>query len=459
MKIVADLHLHSKYSRAVSFNMTLENMAIWAAKKGINILATSDWTHPLWFVELSQKLEEDGSGLLKLKTTGYSLQSTEQSEISNSVVSRQSALDKQEVRFLLSCEISSIYSQEGKVRRIHNLIFVPILETANKINKELQTRGANLRADGRPIIGLSSKNLAELVLEIDERALIIPAHIWTPWFSLYGSNSGFDSIDQCFGDMSKYIYGIETGLSSDPAMNWRIAELDSRTILSFSDAHSLPKMAREATVFELEDVNYDCLYKAIRSSSEIGKNRVAFTIEFFPEEGKYHFTGHRNCNVSYSPKDTNGKLCPVCGKPLTIGVMQRIEDLATRSEQDVVIAKDDLGFVKSQSLNRPAYKMLVPLIEILAEALSAGQNTKTVLDEYDKLINSFGSELSVLIKTPLGELEKITNNRVVEAILKVRNGEIVIEPGFDGVFGTVKIWQDDKGVVKEEDDQSQLTLL
>lgn len=454
MKVVADLHLHSKYSRAVSSQMNLENMALWAVKKGINILATGDWTHPLWFAEISQKLEEDGSGLLKLK---HSVKGKEQSEVNNSSPSVKPSVIS-ETRFLLSCEISSIYSQDGKGHRIHNLVFVPSLLSAEKINKKLQSQGANLRSDGRSIIGISAKNLAELILSIDDRSLIIPAHIWTPWFSLYGSNSGFDLLEECFGDFSKYIYGIETGLSSDPAMNWRISDLDNRSILSFSDAHSLPKMAREATVFELEKLSYDSIFKAISSTNSL--NRVAFTIEFYPEEGKYHFTGHRSCNISLSPDQTkqNGSACPVCGRTLTIGVMHRVEDLASRSEQELAIVKNDANFIRSQALNRPQYKMSVPLLEILSEALESGQNTQTVYKEYDKLVNIFGSELSILLTAPFDQLEKVTNEHIVDGILKVRKGDIVIEPGYDGVFGTVKIWQESQEIVKE-DFKNQLSLL
>jgi len=256
MKFICDLHLHSKYSRAVSQDMVLSKMAEWARLKGINVLATGDFTHPFWFEQLKNELEDAGNGLLRLKSTDYRLQTT-------AVDRRQSTVDKQEVYFLLSCEVSSIYSQGGKTRRIHNLFFFPSLSSVEKFNGQLLKRGANLRSDGRPIVGLTSGDLLEIALECDQKALIIPAHIWTPWFSVFGSFSGFDSLSECFGDLVDYVYGVETGLSSDPAMNWRIADLDNKSILSFSDAHSLEKMGREATVFEADEISYENIYKAI----------------------------------------------------------------------------------------------------------------------------------------------------------------------------------------------------
>ena len=361
MKFVADLHLHSKYSRAVSQDMTLENIAKYAQLKGISVVATGDFTHPFWFNQLKTELVDAGNGLYQLKSTDHRLQTT-------AVDGRQSTVDEQEIYFLLSCEISSIYSQGGKGRRIHNLFFFPSLASVSKFNKKLLDKKVNLRSDGRPIVGISSRDLAQIALSCDEKVLIIPAHIWTPWFSLYGAFSGFDSIEECFGDMSKYIYGIETGLSSDPAMNWQIADLDTRAILSSSDAHSLLTMGREATVFEGKEVSYDAIYHAIagqaksfgklgklsksansvnqkvrnsdksdnptvRHSESSGVSRIVFTVEFHPEEGKYHYTGHRDCNFSQSPEETakDGDICAVCGRKLTIGVMHRVEQLKARN--------------------------------------------------------------------------------------------------------------------------------
>src|SRR3990167_6595760 len=306
MEIIADLHLHSKYSRAVSRDMVLPIMTQFAKKKGLNLLTTGDWTHPLWFREIKNDLKETEQGIFSLKESK----------------------DKNDPRFILSVEVSSIYSQGGKVRRIHSLLFAPNIETAEKMGQALVKRGANISSDGRPIVGLTPRNLLEMLMEIDERCFLIPCHAWTPWFSLYGSMSGFDSIEECFGDYSKYIFGVETGLSSDPSMNWRIKELENRSILSFSDSHSPMKMGRELTVFELQKLTFDNIKKAIMQNSK--SDKIAYTTEFYPEEGKYHYTGHRNCKIVYSPKDTKekGKICPVCHKNLTVGVMERVEALA-----------------------------------------------------------------------------------------------------------------------------------
>ena len=284
MQMICDLQIHSKYSRATSPRQNLPEISLWASKKGIDIIATGDWTHPLWFREIQSLLKEVSPGLFTLK--------------------QKLPEQKREVRFLLSTEISSIYSQGGQTRRVHNLIFSPSIETSAKIIAALQKQGCNLMADGRPIIGLSSIKLLELVLLIDPNCLFIPAHAWTPWFSIFGSKSGFNSIKECFGDLEKHIYAIETGLSSDPAMNWQISELDNRSILSFSDAHSGPKLGREATVFATinneqlttDKIQYIDIANAIKQKVD-SKLKIAYTIEFFPEEGKYHYTGHRACGI------------------------------------------------------------------------------------------------------------------------------------------------------------------
>ncbi len=417
MKFVADLHLHSKYSRACSQSLILENLEAWAVKKGIQVLATSDWTHPVWFLELKNKLEQAENGLYQLK------QSTK------------------EVYFLPSTEISSIYTQGGKQRRIHTLVFVPNLETAEKINSQLVQLGANLKSDGRPIIGLSAKDLAKLVLEVEPKSLVIPAHAWTPWFSIFGSQSGFDTIEECFGELSDKIFAIETGLSSDPAMNWRVGNLDNKQILSFSDAHSLEKIGREATVFDGE-LSYSGIYQAItKLPKETKETKIAFTVEFYPEEGKYHYTGHRNCGVKQTPEETAklGTTCPVCGKKLTVGVIHRVEELATRSVDELNLVSNE--FVKSQSFpHRPPYKKLVPLTEIIAQSLGLTESSKEVLANYDNLIEKFGSELSVLIKISLNDLQGKTTDKIIAGIEKVRKGEIFVDPGYDGVYGKVQIW-------------------
>jgi len=427
MKIVADLHLHSKYSRAVSQQMDLFYLEEWAKKKGIDLLGTGDFTHPLWFSELETKLKEVSEGIYVLKDHSSAA-----------------------VNFVLTCELSSIYSQGGRLRRIHNLVFAPSLATAKKINQELTRRGVNLLADGRPTLGLSAIHLAELIWSLDENCLIIPAHVWTPWFSLYGSKSGFDSLEECFGNFQNKIYAIETGLSSDPAMNWRIEELKNRSILSFSDAHSPTKLGREATVFKIKNkslknqVNFSFkdLAAAIKQEKE-AVWEISHTIEFYPEEGKYHYTGHRHCQISQSPQQTKTKgfICPVCGKPLTVGVMSRVEELASFNSQ-ILKKESHYGVIVNYSAlspNRPPYIMLVPLLEILTEALKTSSPQK-LLKAYENLIQNFQSELTVLIKTPIEQIAKVAGERVAEGIDKVRHGKIVIKPGFDGLFGLVKIW-------------------
>jgi uncharacterized protein (TIGR00375 family) len=405
-KFVADLHVHSAYARATSRNLNFDTLAQWAKLKGIHILSSADFTHPEWFRETKSKLKEEGNGFF-----GYN-----------------------EIKFVLGSEISSIYTQGGKQRRIHCLLFFPEIKDVEKFNL-LLGRKANLLADGRPIVGLRARDLLELALSVNEKAIFIPAHIWTPWFSLYGSNSGFDSIDECFGDLAKYVYAVETGLSSDPAMNWRVGELDNRSIVSFSDLHSTPKMGREVTVFDT-DLSYDGLLKALK------KQKITLTVEFFPEEGKYHFTGHRNCNVRHSPQETasRGIICPKCKKKLTIGVMHRVEQLAEKDRPE--------GFVSRQ---RPAFKRLVPLIEILAEVFGTQTQSLRVNQEYSKLVSAFGSELAILLRTPLSDLEKGSSVfKVVEGIEKVRKGSIVVDPGYDGVYGKVKIWPVSQNSGKQE---------
>ncbi len=340
MEIVTDLHLHSKYSRAVSPQMTLLEMAKWAGIKGIDLLGTGDFTHPLWLSEIKEKLDEE-AGILKLKDKG----------------NQKEKKDKRETKFLLTTEISSIYSQGGKTRKIHNLIIAPSVSVVEKINAELKKRGCNLSSDGRPIVGLSAKSVAEIVLTADDDCLIIPAHIWTPWFSMFGANSGFDSIEECFGEFSKYIYAVETGLSSDPEMNWRIADLAERSIVSFSDAHSGSKLGREATVLEVGELNYERVIGVIRGRRENkGDEKIKYTIEFYPEEGKYHWTGHRNCKVIFSPEDTSkkGTTCPVCGKRLTPGVMERVCELGARVSNRVYSSSSSLQ-LSSEIMNSKTF--------------------------------------------------------------------------------------------------------
>jgi uncharacterized protein (TIGR00375 family) len=456
MHYVTDLHLHSKYSRAVSPQMTLPVMSSYARQKGIDILTASDFTHPVWFKEIQSQLEEASEGLYSLKSE-YRIP---KSEINPNF---QNAKAQKEVLFMLSTEISSIYKQGEKLRRIHNLIFVPSFETADKFTKALVTRGCNLNADGRPIVGLSSEALLELLLSIDERAFLIPCHVWTPHFGVYGSASGFDSLDEAFGNLSKYIYGIETGLSSDPDMNWQVKELMNRTILSFSDAHSAPKMAREATVMDLEEPTYENVRRAIMrlSTKSQTKNKIVYTLEFYPEEGKYHFSGHRNCKVSVGPDGirSGGTTCPVCQKRLTEGVLYRVQELSDETLIGRVQAKKNEAGVTwyTDTMHiQPPYVKLVPLLEIAAESLSSTVASQKSKDLYAKLCAQLESELHVLLRAPISDIEKVGGMKVALGVTKIREGTISIEPGYDGEYGKVSIWKE--GEIKHMQDVPQLKL-
>ncbi len=437
MHVIADLQLHSRFSRAVSPQMTLPNIAAWAARKGIDLVATGDWMHPIWFREIESQLEEQGNGLLTLKSEAQST--------------------KSETFFLLATEVSSIYSQGGKVRRVHTLVWVPTIESARKISQEMTKRGCNLMSDGRPIVGLSCIHIAELVLSIEPRALIIAAHAWTPWFSVYGEKGGFESLDEAFGPYAKYIYAIETGLSSNPAMNWRIKELDARSIVSFSDAHSGPKLGREATVFTIPEISYEHIYEAIRTQTNI-----AYTIEFYPEEGKYHWSGHRACGIRWGPEDTKvkGTTCPVCGKPLVQGVVQRVEALADRSEKDLWLVKTKSGMIMSKAFpNRPPFAMLVPLQEIISEAIGSPVASPKVQGPYSAVTDALGGEFAVLLEASTDAIAKIAGERVAQGVDKVRRGDLVIDPGYDGVFGVVKLWREGEEKPLLDSSKEQLSLL
>lgn len=453
-ELVIDLHLHSRFSRAVSQKMNLTNMFLWGRMKGLNLLSVSDFTHPVWLREARSQLAEVNFGIYKLKNEKELIKELPQATKN----------DHLSTYFMLSTEVSSIYSEGGQVRRIHNLIFAPNLETVDKINKEFLKRGFNLSSDGRPILGISSKNLMELLLSIDNKIALIPCHIWTPWFSLYGSKSGYDAIEDCFGKYAKRIFAVETGLSSDPTMNWRINELENRSIVSFSDAHSMQKMGREATVLhkvqngnsKLETLNSkieekDITYDNIMNALVPGRERVfkiGYTIEFYPEEGKYHYTGHRNCNIVQTPSETkkNGDKCPVCGQGLTVGVMHRVEDLADTPEKNYVEDKDENGVVwmSAKSGNRPKYVNLVPLLEILSESLRAGVGTQTVEGMFKKLLTDLGTEHEILLRSSLKDIESIAGYRVAEGIEKVRSRNIHIVPGYDNTYGIVEIWDDNE---------------
>ena len=401
MEFIADFHIHSKYSRATSKEMNLESLNKWAKIKGIKVLGTGDFTHPEWLKNLKDKLEPAESGLFRL-----------------------SGVDS-ETRFILTTEVSCIYSKNNKTRKVHILIFAPSFEAVDNINVRLGWIG-NLKSDGRPILGLDAKELAKIVLESSSDCLIVPAHIWTPWFSIFGSRSGFDSIEECFEEYSKYIYAGETGLSSDPAMNWRVSLLDKISLLSNSDAHSPSKLGREANVFNLPSLSYSSIVAAIKTKNP---ESFLYTVEFFPEEGKYHYDGHRNCAVNLSPQESKkiNNICPVCRKPLTIGVLSRVEELADRPD----------GFEPENAI---PFKKLVPLEEIIAEALGVTVSAKKVSTEYNKLIERFGSEFEILLKVSSSELESVFSPEIAEGIVRVRDGRLEVEPGSDGVFGKIKIF-------------------
>jgi uncharacterized protein (TIGR00375 family) len=413
MKYFADFHLHSKYSRGCSKNLDLENIVLNAKFKGLNLLITGDFTHPLWFKEIREKLVEANDGIYKLKNS------------------------QDNVYFLIGGEISSIFVRNGIVKKIHYLVILPRFDLAEKFNKRLSLY-SNLASDGRPILGLDIIEVMKILFDIYDKAIFIPAHIWTPWFSLYGSNSGFDSIYEAFNDYLNFVTAVETGLSSDPAMNWRLAELDKFSIVSFSDAHSpYPhRIGREATVFELEEVNYQNIYQAMKNPDE--KNKILMTIEFYPEEGKYHYDGHRLCQVRFSPEESkkNNYICPVCNKKITVGVMTRVEFLAQRSRD-------------FYDPSRPPFIKTPPLTEILAQIFKTEPTSKKVFSKYQEIIKNFGPELEILIGNYDKEKMKKEEKEIFRALEKVNRDEVILEPGYDGVYGKVIINLEEKEETKE----------
>jgi len=412
MKIIGDFHIHSKYSRATSSFTDLENLDKWAAIKGVDVLGTGDFTHPGWIAEIKENLRPIESGLFGLKDKNSG------------------------IRFLLTSEISCIYKKGEKVRKVHIVLFAPSLEAVEKINKKLAQVG-NLNSDGRPILGLDAKELLKIVLDVDENCLVVPAHIWTPWFSVFGSKSGFDSLEECFDEYAKYIFAVETGLSSDPRMNWQLDLLDNVTLISNSDAHSAPKIGREANIFDTE-LDYDSIIKSIKT-----RQGFLYTIEFFPEEGKYHFDGHASCGISLSPEKSKkyNNICPKCKKPLVIGVLNRVQELAARP----------YGFMPP---NAVPYKSLIPLQEIIADALGVGVASKKVTEFYDRLTQSLKNEFNILLEAEADDIKKYGSSEIAEGVLRVREGKVSIEPGYDGVYGKIKIFNKSKG-----DGPKQKTLL
>lgn len=408
MRYIADLHIHSKYSRATSRDMTPEGLRRWGLIKGVSLIGTGDFTHPAWFSELREKLRPEGNGLFSLR--------------SEFAADEAPASSGGEIRFLLSAEISSIYKKNGRTRKIHSIVFAPDFETVSKINSVLGKRG-NISSDGRPILGMDAKELLSIVLDASPEAMLVPAHAWTPHFSIFGAASGFDSIEECFEDLSPYIYAIETGLSSDPDMNRRLSTLDGLTLISNSDAHSPSKVGREANIFETE-FSYFAAMEAIKTG-----RGFSGTIEFFPEEGKYHFDGHRDCRVSMHPEDSirHGLLCPVCGRKMTIGVMHRVGELADRNQDNI-------------PKKFPPYRYIIPLQEIIAEALDMGVSSKAVARLYMSLIENLGGEFGILLDAPLSDIEAASNAKVREGIELMRTGRVNIAPGYDGEFGKISLF-------------------
>jgi DNA helicase II / ATP-dependent DNA helicase PcrA len=445
MRFIADLHIHSKFARAVSPKMTLPELDRWADDKGITVVGTGDFTHPLWNEQLAQQLEPAESGLYKLK------QQFKLATIKGT---------KANTRFLLTTEVSCIYTRSGRGRRVHALIFAPDLATVKKINEGIAARGGNLKSDGRPILGLDIVEVLKIVLSAHPDAAVIPAHIWTPWFALFGSKSGFNGIEECFGEYSKYIFAMETGLSSDPAMNWRWSALDRVALISNSDSHSLERIGREASMFNTE-LSYGGIMSALKQNTP---EAFIATIEYFPEEGMYHIDGHRSCGVSYTPAQTQQRrgICHGCSKPVTVGVMSRVARLADRTAEEVrqetVAIK--LGEVFGQQYrNRVPFINLVTLDSIIGEALDRGTKTKGVKVEYDGLIKKFGSELRLLMEIPLTEIAAEVTPQIVEGIRRMRAGEFKIVPGFDGQYGEISIFdRHEKRAIKNGKAQTLFTM-
>ena len=415
MKFIADLHVHSRYSRATARNLDLENLYIAAQLKGVTVVGTGDFTYPAWFEEISEKLVEAEHGLFELKK-----------ELARRCDALVPQSCRQTVRFMLVTEISNIYKKNGKTRKNHNLVFVPDMEIARHFSQRLDKIG-NIKSDGRPILGLDARNLLEILLETSDRAFLIPAHIWTPWFSVLGSKSGFDSIEECFEDLTPHIFAVETGLSSDPAMNWRVMSLDGFTLVSNSDAHSPSNLGREANLF-----NTQLSYPAIKSALQTADpDQFLGTFEFYPEQGKYHVDGHRACNISFWPETTlkHGGQCPACGKPLTLGVLYRVEELADRKE----------GQKPSQ---RPPYFNIVQLEHMLSEILQVGSGSKKIKQAYQTVLNKMGSEFNILHHLDTDAIAQAGIPLLAEAVQRMRRREIDVIPGYDGEYGRVRIFKD-----------------
>ena len=409
-EFVADFHIHSRYSRATSKDLTVAELAKWAKLKGVGVLGTGDFTHPLWLQELQDALRPSATGLFT----------------------------HDGATFMLTTEVNTLYYKDGDCHQIHHLLLAPSFEAVERINRELEAFGS-LMQDGRPMLKMEAWRLVELVRGVEPRAAIIPAHIWTPHFSVFGSNSGFDALEACFESQTPHIFALETGLSSDPAMNWRLSALDRFALISNSDSHSARRIGREANVFRC-DLTYDAILQALKTRDP---EQFVSTIEFFPEEGKYHLDGHRACGVRWAPSETRAHdaRCPVCRKKVTVGVLHRVEALADRPE----------GATRPHAT---PFTRVVPLDEIIAAALGMGVGTQTVEREYQRLVYKFGTEFDVLLKTPLETLREGADGRIVEGIVRMREGRLRVEPGYDGEYGVVRIFDE----VAAPAEGGQLTL-
>ena len=410
MKMIADLHIHSRFSMATSKEGTPENLDFWARKKGISLIGTGDFTHPVWREELKERLVSEGNGLYRLRDAYVKEESRK--------------FPGEGTRFVVSGEISSIYKKNGKTRKVHNVILLPSLEAADAMAQRLEKIG-NIHSDGRPILGLDSHDLLEMMLDVCPEGILIPAHIWTPHFSVLGAKSGFDSVEECFEELAPYIHALETGLSSDPAMNWRISKLDRYQLVSNSDAHSPSKLGREANLLDI-DCSYEGLYRAIQTGEGLEG-----TVEFFPEEGKYHFDGHRKCGVSLSPVEAErlGGICPVCGKKLTMGVDHRVEQLADRAE----------GFVKKDGKK---YESLVPLPEVISACMGYSTASKKVQGCFEQMIQTLGTEFDILRNVPSEDIKSCAGERIAEGIENVRIGNVKRIPGYDGEYGKIELFEE-----------------
>ena len=410
MKMIADQHIHSRFSMATSKEGTPENLDFWARKKGISLIGTGDFTHPVWREELKERLVSEGNGLYRLRDEYVKEESRK--------------FPGEGTRFVVSGEISSIYKKNGKTRKVHNVILLPGLEAADAMAQRLEKIG-NIHSDGRPILGLDSHDLLEMMLDVCPEGILIPAHIWTPHFSVLGAKSGFDSVEECFEELAPYIHALETGLSSDPAMNWRISKLDRYQLVSNSDAHSPSKLGREANLLDI-DCSYEGLYRAIQTGEGLEG-----TVEFFPEEGKYHFDGHRKCGVSLSPVEAErlGGICPVCGKKLTMGVDHRVEQLADRAE----------GFVKKDGKK---YESLVPLPEVISACMGYSTASKKVQGCFEQMIQTLGTEFDILRNVPSEDIKSCAGERIAEGIENVRTGNVKRIPGYDGEYGKIELFDE-----------------